>query len=84
MTSNMRILFTTICLEKAGSHIVALTLATGVSKKHPTFFFNQGEQLVDAGMIAAYLSPQVRLLDMTSYPRLNAALWKMNGVCTSH
>lgn len=76
----MRILFTTICLEKAGSHIVALTLASGVAKKHPTFFFNQGEQLVDAGMMAAYLSPQVRLFDMTSYPRLNAALWKMNGL----
>jgi glycosyltransferase involved in cell wall biosynthesis len=76
----MRILFTTLCLEKAGSHVVALTLASGVAKRHQAYFFNQGEQLVDPGMVQTYLSPEVKLLDMNSYPRLNKVLWKVNGL----
>ncbi|GAB2775946.1 glycosyltransferase involved in cell wall biosynthesis [Hymenobacter luteus] len=78
----MRILYTTLNLQKAGSHIVALTLASGIAntKRHEVFYFNHGEQMVDAGMVAAYLSPQVRLLDMNSFPRLNKVLWKMNGL----
>jgi len=76
----MRILYTTLNLQKAGSHVVALTLASGVAKHQPVFYFNQGEQLVDAGMVAAYLGPEVRLLDMTSFPLLNKVLWKVNGL----
>ncbi len=76
----MKILFTALCLEKAGSHVVALTLASGVAQCHEVYFFNQGEQLVDQGMVDLYLSPQVRLLDMTSFPRLNWLGWKLNGL----
>jgi len=76
----MKILFTALCLEKAGSHVVALTLASGVAQRHEVYFFNQGEQLVDQGMVDLYLSPQVKLLDMTSFPRLNWLGWKLNGL----
>ncbi|WP_210116254.1 glycosyltransferase family 4 protein [Hymenobacter fodinae] len=67
-------------LQKAGSHVVALTLASGMAEKHEVFYFNHGEQLVDAGMVKAYLKPEVRLLDITCYPTLNKALWKINGL----
>lgn len=76
----MRILFTTFCLEKAGSHIVALTLASGMAARHEAFFFNQGEQLVDRAMVDTYLSPAVRLVDINSFPLLNQLAWKMNGL----
>lgn len=76
----MRILYTTLNLEKAGSHVVALTLASGISERHEAYYFNQGEQLVDKGMVASYLSPAVKLIDMTSFPLLNLALWKMNAL----
>jgi glycosyltransferase involved in cell wall biosynthesis len=76
----MRVLYTTLNLQKAGSHIVALTLASGMAEQHEVFYFNHGEQLVDAGMIESYLSPKVRLLDMTVFPVLNRVLWKMNGL----
>ncbi|MCB2408502.1 glycosyltransferase [Hymenobacter lucidus] len=76
----MRILYTTLNLEKAGSHVVALTLASGITKRHEAYYFNQGEQLVDRGMVESYLSPAVKLIDMTSYPRLNAVLWKVNAL----
>jgi glycosyltransferase involved in cell wall biosynthesis len=76
----MKILFTALCLEKAGSHVVALTLASGVAQNHEVYFFNQGEQLVDQGMVDLYLSKRVRLVDMTSFPRLNWLGWKLNGL----
>ena len=76
----MRILYTTLCLEKAGSHVVALTLASGMAKRHKCFFFNQGEQLVDIGMVQYYLEPEVTLLDMNSFPVINRMLWKINGL----
>jgi glycosyltransferase involved in cell wall biosynthesis len=76
----MKILFTALCLEKAGSHVVALTLASGVAQNHEVYFFNQGEQLVDQGMVDLYLSNSVRLVDMTSFPRLNWLGWKLNGL----
>ena len=76
----MRILYTTFCLEKAGSHVVALSLASGMAKQHEVYFFNQGEQLVDEGMVETYLSPKVKLLDMKTYPLLNRVLWKANGL----
>ena len=76
----MKLLFTALCLEKAGSHVVALTLASGVAQRHEVYFFNQGEQLVDQGMVDRYLSPQVKLVDMTSFPRLNWLGWKLNGL----
>lgn len=76
----MNILLTALCLEKAGSHVVALTLASGLAERHQVYFFNQGEQLVDEGMVRLYLSPRVKLLDMTSFPRLNWLGWKLNGV----
>jgi glycosyltransferase involved in cell wall biosynthesis len=76
----MKILFTALCLEKAGSHVVALTLASGVAQNHEVYFFNQGEQLVDQGMVDLYLSQRVKLVDMTSFPRLNWLGWKLNGL----
>ena len=76
----MKILFTALCLEKAGSHVVALTLASGVAQNHEVYFFNQGEQLVDQGMVDLYLSKRVKLVDMTSFPRLNWLGWKLNGL----
>jgi glycosyltransferase involved in cell wall biosynthesis len=78
----MIILFTALCLEKAGSHVVALTLASGMAKRHEVYFFNQGEQLVDQGMVDLYLNPAVKLVDMNSFPRLNWLGWKINGVLT--
>jgi glycosyltransferase involved in cell wall biosynthesis len=78
----MRILFTALCLEKAGSHVVALTLASGMAKRHEVYFFNQGEQLIDQGMVNLYLDPAVKLIDMTSFPRLNWMGWKINGLLT--
>lgn len=76
----MRILYTTLNLEKAGSHVVAVTLASGITQLHEAYYFNQGEQLVDRGMVQNYLSPAVKLIDMTSYSRLNAVLWKVNAL----
>ncbi len=76
----MKILLTALCLEKAGSHVVALTLASGLAERHEVYFFNQGEQLVDQGMVDLYLSKQVKLVDMTSFPRLNWLGWKLNGL----
>jgi len=76
----MRILYTTLNLEKAGSHVVALTLASGITPRHEVYYFNQGEQLVDQGMVKSYLSPAVKLIDMTSFPLLNAVLWKVNAL----
>jgi glycosyltransferase involved in cell wall biosynthesis len=78
----MRILYSTLNLEKAGSHVVALTLASGTAEanRHQVYYFNQGEQLVNQGMVEAYLSPKVRLIDMKSYPKLNFLAWKANAV----
>jgi glycosyltransferase involved in cell wall biosynthesis len=76
----MNILMTALCLEKAGSHVVALTLASGMAQRHRVYFFNQGEQLVDEGMVKLYLDSKVKLLDMTSFPRLNWVGWKLNGL----
>lgn len=76
----MNILLTALCLEKAGSHVVALTLASGLAERNRVYFFNQGEQLVDQGMVDLYLGRQVKLLDMTSFPRLNWLGWKLNGL----
>lgn len=76
----MKILLTALCLEKAGSHVVALTLASGLAERHEVYFFNQGEQLVDQGMVNLYLNQRVKLVDMTSFPRLNWLGWKLNGL----
>lgn len=76
----MNILVTVFCLDKAGSHVLALALASELAKKHNVYLFNQNEQLVDQGMVAQYLSPAVRVVAMDRYPLFNAVAWKLNAV----
>lgn len=77
----MRILVSVLCLEKAGSHVLALSLASALAARgHQITLFNQGEQLVDEGMVAQYLRPGIPIVGMDSYPRLNAICWKLNGL----
>jgi hypothetical protein len=76
----MNILVATFCLDKAGSHVLALALASELAKKHNVYLFNQNEQLVDQGMVAQYLSPAVRVLAMDRYPLFNAVCWKLNAL----
>ncbi|OUJ73160.1 glycosyltransferase family 4 protein [Hymenobacter crusticola] len=77
----MRILVSVLCLEKAGSHVLALSLASAMAERgHQLFLFNQGEQLVDSGMVAQYLRPEIPVIGMDSYPVLNAFCWKLNGL----
>lgn len=77
----MRILVSVLCLEKAGSHVMALSLASAMAGRgHQMFVFNQGEQLVDKGMVAQYLRTDIPVIGMDSYPRLNAVCWKLNGL----
>jgi glycosyltransferase involved in cell wall biosynthesis len=76
----MNILIATFCLDKAGSHVLALALASELAKKHKVFFFNQNEQLVDQGMVAQYLSPTVRMVSMDRYPVFNSIVWKLNAL----
>jgi len=76
----MNILVATFCLDKAGSHVLALALASELAKKHNVYFFNQNEQLVDSGMVQQYLSPAVRVVTMDRYPLFNAVAWKLNAL----
>jgi glycosyltransferase involved in cell wall biosynthesis len=76
----MNILVATFCLDKAGSHVLALALASELAKKHKVYFFNQNEQLVDQGMVAQYLSPAVQMVSMDRYPVFNAIVWKLNAL----
>ena len=76
----MKILVATFCLDKAGSHVLALALASELAKKHTVYFFNQNEQLVDPGMVAQYLSPAVRMVSMDRYPVFNKICWKLNAL----
>ena len=76
----MNILVTTFCLDKAGSHVLALALASELAQKHNVYFFNQNEQLVDEAMVAQYLSPAVRMVSMDRYPMFNALVWKLNAL----
>lgn len=76
----MNILVTTFCLEKAGSHVLALALASELAKKHKVYFFNQNEQLVDQAMVAQYLSPAVHQVSIDRYPLVNAVAWKLNAL----
>lgn len=76
----MNILVATFCLDKAGSHVLALALASELAKKHKVYFFNQNEQLVDPGMVAQYLSPAVHLVAMDRYPVFNRLCWKLNAL----
>lgn len=76
----MKILVATFCLDKAGSHVLALALASELAKKHTVYFFNQNEQLVDQGMVAQYLSPAVRMVSMDRYPVFNKICWKLNAL----
>lgn len=76
----MNILVATFCLDKAGSHVLALALASELAKKHKVYFFNQNEQLVDPGMVAQYLSPAVHLVAMDRYPVFNKICWKLNAL----
>jgi glycosyltransferase involved in cell wall biosynthesis len=77
----MKILVSVLCLEKAGSHVLALSLASALAARgHHITLFNQGEQLVDEGMVAQYLRPGIPVVGMDSYPRLNAVCWKLNGL----
>jgi glycosyltransferase involved in cell wall biosynthesis len=76
----MNILVATFCLDKAGSHVLALALASELAKKHNVYFFNQNEQLVDQGMVAQYLSPTVRMVSMDRYPLFNTIAWKLNAL----
>lgn len=76
----MNILVTVFCLEKAGSHVLALALASELAKKHKVYFFNQNEQLVDAAMVAQYLSPAVQLVSIDRYPVFNKIAWKLNAL----
>jgi glycosyltransferase involved in cell wall biosynthesis len=78
--NSMKILVTTFCLEKAGSHVLALALASELAKRHTVYFFNQNEQLVDPGMVAQYLSPAVHMVAMDRYPLFNAVCWKLNAL----
>ena len=77
----MRILVTVLCLEKAGSHVMALSLASAMAELgHQMFVFNQGEQLVDKGMVAQYLLANVPVISMDNYPWFNAICWRLNGL----
>ncbi|WP_019947781.1 glycosyltransferase family 4 protein [Hymenobacter aerophilus] len=76
----MNILVTTFCLDKAGSHVLALALASELAKKHNVYFFNQNEQLTDQAMVAQYLSPAVQLVSMDQYPLFNKLVWKLNAL----
>lgn len=76
----MKILVATFCLEKAGSHVLALALASEMAKQHTVYFFNQNEQLVDPGMVAQYLSPAVKVVAMDRYPLFNMVCWKLNAL----
>jgi glycosyltransferase involved in cell wall biosynthesis len=76
----MNILVATFCLDKAGSHVLALALASELAKKHNVYFFNQNEQLVDQGMVAQYLSPAVHLVTIDRYPLFNKIAWKLNAL----
>jgi glycosyltransferase involved in cell wall biosynthesis len=76
----MNILVATFCLDKAGSHVLALALASELAKKHKVYFFNQNEQLVDQGMVAQYLSPTVQMVSMDRYPIFNIIAWKLNAL----
>ena len=77
----MRILSTTLCLEKAGSHVLALSLASAMAELgHEVKLFNQGEQLVDAGMVRQYLSEEVPVVGMDQYPLFNKLCWKVNAL----
>ncbi len=76
----MKILVATFCLDKAGSHVLALALASELAKKHTVYFFNQNEQLVDQGMVAQYLSPAVHMVSMDRYPVFNKICWKLNAL----
>ena len=77
----MRILVTVLCLEKAGSHVMALSLASAMAERgHQMFVFNQGEQLVDKGMVAQYLLANVPVISMDNYPGFNAICWRLNGL----
>lgn len=76
----MNILVTTFCLDKAGSHVLALALASELAKKHNVYFFNQSEQLVDKAMVAQYLSPAVHMVSIDRYPVFNKLVWKLNGL----
>jgi len=76
----MNILVATFCLDKAGSHVLALALASELAKKHTVYFFNQNEQLVDEAMMAQYLSPAVRMVSMDRFPLFNKLAWKLNAL----
>lgn len=76
----MNILVTTFCLDKAGSHVLALALASELAKHHNVYFFNQNEQLTDKAMVAQYLSPAVRMVSMDQYPVFNKLIWKLNAL----
>ncbi|AYA37191.1 glycosyltransferase [Hymenobacter oligotrophus] len=77
----MRILVSTLCLEKAGSHVLALSLASAMAAQgHHVFLYNQGEQLVDAGMVEQYLSPRVQVVAMDRFPLINKICWKINAL----
>jgi glycosyltransferase involved in cell wall biosynthesis len=76
----MNILVTVFCLEKAGSHVLALALASELAKEHNVYFFNQNEQLVDAAMVAQYLSPTVHRVSIDQYPVFNKIAWKLNAL----
>ena len=77
----MRILSTTLCLEKAGSHVLALSLASAMAELgHEMVLFNQGEQLVDTGMVRQYLSAKVLMVGMDQYPLFNKLCWKVNAL----
>ncbi|SET75663.1 Glycosyltransferase involved in cell wall bisynthesis [Hymenobacter actinosclerus] len=47
---------------------------------HTVYLFNQGEQLVDKGMVAQYLSPKVPVIAMDRYPLVNKLCWKINAL----
>jgi glycosyltransferase involved in cell wall biosynthesis len=76
----MNILVATFCLDKAGSHVLALALASELAKKHNVYFFNQNEQLIDQDMVAQYLSPAVQMVSMDRYPLFNTIAWKLNAL----
>jgi len=76
----MNILVATFCLDKAGSHVLALALASELAKKHNVYFFNQNEQLVDKAMVAQYMSTDVHLVSMDCYPLFNKLAWKLNAL----
>lgn len=76
----MNILVVTFCLEKAGSHVLALALSSELAKKHKVYLFNQNEQLVDREMVKQYLSHNVHMVSMDRYPVFNEIAWKLNAL----